>query len=361
MARKRKKSRRTFKSIRLKKPGLPPGSVVFDGQRKVEEVTIDSIHYDAENLIETRITDPSQIDPVRRKPGTMWLDVIGLHDTEMIDSLGGMFDLHPLVREDLVSTGQRPKVEFFDDYVYIVVKMVSWLDDGGLAVEQVSLVVGRGFVLSFQERPGDVFGPVRERLRSALGRIRTLESDYLAYALLDIIVDNYFVVLGSYGDQLDDLEEVILEDPTPENQAHLRDLRRDLITLRRAVWPVREVVASLERTESKLISAEVRPFFRDVNDHAVQILDIVESSRDVVGGLMDLYLSSLSNRMNEIMKVLTLFGTIFLPLSFLTGLYGMNFDDMPELHYRYGYPILLLVMTSVVVGLLYYFKRKNWL
>ncbi len=359
----KKNARHKPRRLRSKKPGLPPGSVIFDGERKVETATVNCIQFGPEFLKEFPVNSLDSVKAILEDEHVAWLDVVGLHNVELIEQVGTSVGIHPLIKEDIVSTGQRPKVEFYDDYIYIVVKMILFdhESDAGLSIEQVSLVVGDGFVVTFQERPGDVFEPVRERIRTGHGRVRKSGADYLAYAILDIIVDHYFIVLGTYSDLLDDLEDQILDDPAPARQSKLRDHRKELISLRRAVWPVREVVASLERTESPLLSTDVRPFYRDVHDHAVQILDIVESLRDVIGGLMDLYLSSLSNRMNEIMKVLTIFGSIFLPLSFMVGMYGMNFDNMPELHFRYGYPILIACMVAVASGLLVFFKRKDWL
>lgn len=355
------RTKKSGKRVVRKKPGLPPGSVIFDGVQKVESVEIDCIRYNVDKVEEFPIASPLEIDKAIVDGSITWVDIVGLHDSKLIEAIGKELDLDVLVTEDIASTGQRPKVEFFEDYAYVVVKMISMSPENRLSVEQVSIILGRNFVVTFQEREGDLFGPIRDRIRSGMGRIRRSGADYLSYAILDIIVDHYFVVLGNFSDVLDDLEDEIIDDPSPEKQTHLRDLRKELILLRRAVWPVRELVASLQRSEVEYIDTEIRPYFRDVHDHAVQILDVVESLRDVVGGLMDLYLSGLSNKMNEIMKVLTLFGSIFLPLSFMVGMYGMNFDHMPELHYRYGYPVLILVMVLVVCGLLLYFKRKKWL
>jgi magnesium transporter len=271
-------------------------------------------------------------------------------------------DVHLLTQEDIVSPGQRAKVEEFDGHAFVVARMVRYEPDvARLESEQVSLIVTDRVVISFQERTGDVFGPVRARLRAASGRIRERGGDYLAFALLDILVDHVFLVLETIGDEIEDLESEVVDDPSPKIQHRLRGLRTNLILLRRAIWPVRELLSTLARGDSAVFRPETQLFLRDAQDHAIQAVEVIESLREIVGGLADLYLSSLSHRMNDVMKVLTIIGTIFIPLSFVAGLYGMNFDSMPELHWQYGYPMALGLMGTVAGGLLIYFRVKKWI
>lgn len=351
---------------RAQKVGQMPGEVTFVGNAPEEPSQLSVIDYDAERLETSAPTSTEDLYPLRDLPTTSWINLDGVHDTERLQEIGKHFGLHPLVLEDIANTGQRPKVEAQEGYLFAVVKMLSYdAEEQALRAEQVSLAAGPGWLISFQERPGDVFDPVRRRLREGRGRIRRLGSDYLAYALLDVIVDHYFLVLEAFGDQTEALEGAIADDPSPRVQHQLNGLRRDLIFMRRAVWPVRELFLTLERDETfadeGLISEEVRPFLRDTYDHAVQVLDILESLRDVLSGLSDLYMSSLSHRMNEVMQVLTIIGTIFIPLTFIAGIYGMNFSYMPELGWHYAYFVALGAMAAIGGLLLLYFQRKGWL
>jgi magnesium transporter len=342
--------------------GLPPGSVVFVGEEKTEPIQFSVIDYTADHIDEGTLQKVDEVLPFRDSATTTWINVSGVHDEEVIRTIGAHFGLHPLIQEDIVHTGQRPKLETYDDHVYIVSKMLYHDDEKDqLRAEHVSFVLGGSYILSFQEDPGDVFEPVRERLRKGRSRIRTAGTDYLAYALLDVIVDHYFVILEELGERTEAIEEEVLDNPQPETQEHINDLRRDLIFMRRMTWPVRELLSQLERLESPLWTEDTRPFIRDTYDHAVQVLDLVESLRDVVGGLTDLYMTSISNRMNEIMKVLTIIGTIFIPLTFVAGVYGMNFEYMPELTIWYAYPVVMAGMAVLAVGLLLYFRRKEWI
>jgi magnesium transporter len=348
--------------LRKKHVGLPPGSVVFIGEEKTEPVRFSVIDYTDDALEETTLRDVGAVLPYRDSPTSTWINVSGVHDENTIRAIGEHFGLHPLIQEDIAHTGQRPKLETYDDHIYVVSKMLYHNDgDRHIRAEQVSFVLGGNYLLSFQEDPGDVFDPVRRRLREGRGRIRARGTDYLTYALLDVIVDHYFVVLEELGGRTEELEDEVLDDPQPETQERINDLRRDLIFMRRMTWPVRELLSQLERLDSPLWSEDTRPFVRDTYDHAVQVLDLVESLRDVTGGLTDLYMTSLSNRMNEIMKVLTIIGTIFIPLTFIAGIYGMNFEYMPELTVWYGYPAAVAVMAIIAGGLLLYFRRKKWI
>ena len=345
-----------------KKIGLPPGELVFIGEEPDEAARLSLLAYDADHLDARPLPALDELGALPEAPAVTWINLDGVHDVQLVERLGERFGLHPLVLEDIVNTGQRPKAEDHDDFFFATLKMMRVGAEGrALPSEQVSLVVGPNYVLSFQERPGDVFDPVRDRLRAGRGRIRRAGAGYLAYALLDVIVDNYFAVLEHFGEQTEALEEEVLGDPGPEVQHQINHLRRSLISTRRAIWPVRELLATLDRSDSPLIASETHRFLRDVYDHAVQVIDILESLREVLAGLNDLYMSSLSNRMNEVMKVLTIIGTIFIPLTFVAGIYGMNFDHMPELHAEYGYPIALAAMLALALVLVVFFRRKGWL
>ena len=341
---------------------MPPGSVVFIGEKPAEPVRGSVLHY-AADVLDERDLDLTDLAPdYRRTDALSWIHVQGIHDADVVRTLGNHFGLHPLVQEDIVNTHQRPKLEVFEDHLFAVLKRVE-VDshDTGVRAEQVSLIAGPGYVLSFQETTDTPFETVRQRIRNGRGRIREAGADYLAYALLDVLVDQYFVAVDAFGTRTEALEDEILETPTDQTQQALNALRRDLVAMRRMTWPVRDMLSQMERVEVPFWHDATRPFIRDAHDHAVQVLELVESTRDVVNGLTDLYMTSLSNRMNEIMKVLTIIGTIFIPLTFIAGIYGMNFAYMPELEYTYAYPIAMAVMATVAGLLLIYFRRKEWI
>lgn len=343
-----------------KKAGLPPGSVIYVGEQRVSKTALDVIDYDEKELVEKHLDKVEDALDYKSKASTTWLNVIGLHDTRIIETLGEHYGIHPLVQEDIVNTAQRPTTEEFPDQLFISLKMLSY-DQGKILSEQVSIIQGANFVISFQEAPGDVFDPVRERIRGGRWRIRKHGSDYLSYALIDSVVDHYFIVLESIGDRIEKLEEQLSTAPAPEALSTIHSLKRELIELRKSVWPLREVINKLQKSDSPLIKKQTRIYFSDVYDHTIQVIDTIESYRDMVSGLLDLYLSQSSNRMNEIMKVLTIFAAIFIPLTFIAGIYGMNFDIMPELRLPFGYAGVWLVFILVGVGMLAYFKRKGWL
>ncbi len=345
-----------------KPAGLAPGTLAWVGEHRVDDVVITIMDYDAEHVTERRVDAVDDCAGFRQSPTRTWINIDGLHDTGLLAHIGEQYGLHPLVLEDILHTSQRPKLEDYGDYLYIVCRMLTAdADSVHIASEQISLIVGDTFVLSFQEKPGDVFDPVRERIRHGKGRIRTAGPDYLAYALLDAVVDNYFVLLETYGERIEDLEAALLENPDVGLVQSIHQQKREMIVVRRSVWPLREVVAAIDRGESDLVDSATIPFFRDVYDHVIQVADIVESYRDILMGLQDLYLSSISNRMNEVMKVLTIISTIFVPLTFVVGIYGMNFRWMPELEWRWGYPVVWLISGSIALGMLIFFRRKRWL
>jgi magnesium transporter len=346
---------------RSRKAGLPPGTVVYNGEARQRNVGITIFDYDEENVFEKSAEGIEEVFSFRDTATVTWINVDGIHDTSIIESLGAHFGIHPLVQEDIVSTGQRPKFEDFDDYFFIVLKMMSYDDTKDeIGSEQVSLVVGSNFVISFQEHAGDVLDPVRDRIRQRKGRVVKMGPDYLAYSLLDVIIDNYFLILEKIEDRVESMEEDLLGNPSLDTLHAIQRSKRDMIYLRKSIWPLREAINKFDRSESKLISKQTRVFLRDVYDHTIQVIDTVESLRDMVSGMLDMYMSSASNRMNEVMKVLTIIATIFIPLTFIAGIYGMNFEFMPELGVRWAYPVVWGVMGLVGFVMLAFFKRKNW-
>jgi magnesium transporter len=344
-----------------RKAGLPPGTLIHIGERKAEKTRITIIDYDEAQFEEKEAKKIEECFPFKDKPTVSWINIDGIHQVEIIEKLGSHFGLHPLLLEDILNTEQRPKMEDFGDYIFVVLKMLYYNGEKDeIEAEQVSLILGSNFVISFQEREGDVLDPVRERIRKGKGRIRKAGADYLAYALLDAIVDNCFLILETIGERIEDTEQQLATNPIPETLQLIRKLKKGMIILRKSIWPLREVVSGLERGESVLIHESTGAYLRDVYDHTIQVIDTVESFRDMVSGMLDIYLSSISNKMNEVMKVLTIFAVIFIPLTFVAGIYGMNFEFMPELGWQWGYPMILIVMASIAAGMLGYFRRKRW-
>jgi len=348
---------------RSKKAGLPPGSLVHIGEKKGDKAKIAILDYDEAHVQEKEVETIEECYIFKDQPTVTWINVDRIDDVKMIERLGECYGLHPLVLEDILNTDQRPKLEDYGEYSYIVLRMLHYQDRSGqIESEQISLILGRNFVFSFQEgKEGDVFGPLRERIRNNKGRIRKLKADYLAYALLDAVVDQYFLIMEKLGERIEVLEEELVARPKTDTLREIHNLKREMIFLRKAVWPLREVIGGLERGESSLIQDPTRIYLRDVYDHTIQVIDSIETFRDMVSGMLDIYLSSISNRLNAVMKVLTIIATIFMPLTFLAGVYGMNFKHMPELEWRWGYPALWLVMIAIGVSMLVYFRKKKWL
>jgi magnesium transporter len=347
---------------RMETVGTAPGSLVIDPSAAESDVYL--THYDSETLVERPLTDVALVKKELERGGVTWINVVGLGSATILKQLAAQFHLHPLAMEDVVNVHQRPKVDRYGEQLFITLRM----DARGpqLRTEQVSLFVGRGFVITFLEDPGDCFDSVRRRLRESDGIIRRRGADYLAYALLDAAVDSYFPLLETFGDQLDALEDEVLLTPTPAAVARIHEAKHQLRTLRRIIWPLRDAMNELARDASTVVADETRVYFRDLYDHTVQIIDIVETYREIGSDLIDLYLSSQSNRMNEIMRVLTVISTIFMPLSFIVGVYGMNFNtdspwNMPELNWTFGYPIIWALLLAVSAGFLVYFYRRGWL
>ena len=345
-----------------KKAGMSPGSLVHVGEQKIDKARISVMNYDQDRLEEKELKRIEESYAYKNTPPVTWINIDGLHDVELIEKVGTHFGIHSLTLEDIVNTGQRPKVEDFEDYIYLVFKMLRFDETTGhIASEQVSLILGPHYLVSFQEAEGDVFNFVRERIRKGRVRIRKSGPDYLAYALIDAVVDHYFLILEKIGEKIELFEDRVHAEPTPEILQNIHALKREIIYFRKQVWPVREVLNVWQKTESPLMQEAHKVFISDVYDHTIQVIDTIESFRDIIAGMMDLYLSTVSNRMNEVMKVLTIMATIFIPLTFVAGIYGMNFKFMPELEWRWSYPVLWILLIGIFVSMLFYFKRKKWL
>ncbi len=347
---------------RARKLGLPPGTPVHVGERRADKALITVIDYNETELVEKELESVEECATFKARPTVTWINVDGVHDISIIESIGEQFGVHPLVLEDIASTGQRPKMEEYDDHLFLVLRMLSYsARTEKVEAEQVSIILGGNLVISFQERRGDVFDPVRERIRAAKGRIRKMGSDYLVYSLMDAIVDNYFVICEKLGEKIEPVQETLVGDPSPGVLHRVHVLKGEVLSLRKSVWPLREVISGLERAEVPFFQKETRLYLRDVYDHTIQVIDAIEMYRDMIAGMVDLYLSSVSNRMNEVMKVLTIIATIFIPLTFVAGVYGMNFAHMPELGWRWGYPAVLVLMLAIAVGMLLHFRRRGWI
>lgn len=346
---------------RSKKIGLAPGTLIHIGEKKIDQLKIELFDYDDVHFESKVVQTIDECFPFKDKASVTWINIDGLHEIETIEKIGIHFDIHPLILEDILHTGQRPKFEDFGNYIYIVLRMFSYEKNATIKEEQISFILGTNFVISFQEDIGDVFDPVRDRIKSGRFQIKKRKADYLVYSLMDAVVDNYFIVLEKLGEKIEAFEEQLLEHPTPTILQSIHQLRRQLITLRKSIWPLREVVNEMERGESSLFEQSTIIYLRDIHDHTIQVIDTIETYRDMVSGMLDIYLSSMSNRMNEVMKVLTIIATIFIPLTFIAGIYGMNFEFMPELKWRWGYPLIWFIMLIVALGMLFYFYRKKWL
>lgn len=344
-----------------KKIGMPPGSLVHVGQQKLDKARTTSYRYN-ETSVEELHGNTALSAHTEKHPGSiLWINIDGLHDVDLIKQIGSDYKLHPLVLEDVLNTTQRPKLEDFNDYLFLVIKMLQLTDSGDVENEQVSIVLGHDFVISFQEREGDLFDPIRLRLMQGNGRVRKMGADYLLYLLLDAVVDNYFVLLEQLGDRIEVMEDNLIENPQQELLQKIYELKREIMSIRRATWPLRETVNGLDRSENELLTSEVAHFLHDLYDHTIQVIDTVETTREMVSAMLDIYLSSVSNKMNEVMKVLTVFAAIFIPLTFFAGVYGMNFAHIPELGWKWAYPAWWICMLLLGGGLVIYFKKKKWI
>jgi magnesium transporter len=347
---------------KTEKAGLPPGTPVYVGERKAETTKISVFEYDEAGCSEKQLESVGDCTTYKKSSGVVWINIDGINDISVVEAVGKLFSIHPLVQEDIVNTNQRPKIEEYTGYLFAIVKMLyEEPRSHAIQAEQVSIVVTPKIVISFQEREGDVFSPVRERLRSGKGLVRSRGSDYLAYCLIDAIVDHYFLILENLENRIMSLEDQVVDDPQPPVMQSIHSLKNDLAFLRRSLWPLREMLSRVERERLPLIHKDTLPFLRDVYDHAIRIIEILESFHEIVSGLMDVYLTSISNRMNNVMKVLTIIATIFIPLTFIAGVYGMNFQHMPELAWRWSYPAVWGLMVLVIIGMVIFFKRRKWL
>ncbi|MDH5190987.1 MAG: magnesium/cobalt transporter CorA [Gammaproteobacteria bacterium] len=345
-----------------RKTGMSPGSLVYVGEMTGEGTHISVIDYDKQKIEERAVHSVEEILPYRERDTITWVNVSGLENTGLIESFGQAFNIHPLVLEDILNTHQRPKFEEYDDYLFIVLKSLSQNKGGAsVAAEQICILLLNNFVFTFKEQKDDLFQPVRSRIDNSKGRIRNLGADYLVYTLVDTIVDRNFVILESISDVIEQVEDELLDNPEKETLATIQQTKRSLISIRRMVSPLRDLISSLLRSDSRLIDEKTHIYFRDVQDHVLRITETLESYRDMLSGLLDIYISSVSNKMNEVMKVLTVFASIFIPLTFIAGIYGMNFEYMPELKWKWAYPVLLGLFLVIPVVLLIYFKKKKWL
>jgi magnesium transporter len=350
---------------RSKKSGLPPGTLVHIGEEKTDRMRTTLITYNPETFQEKQLDGLEHVNEVMPEPkpeGVTWINTEGVHDLEAIEGMGMCFGIHPLTLEDIANTEQRPKVEEYEDYIFLVLKSFDYAEsDQDLGMDQMSLILKPGMVISFEEKSSEIFNPVRERIRSGKGRIRKEGSDYLAYCLIDAVVDHYFSVLEKFGEAIENLQEELIKHPTRTTLQAIHLMKRQMIVFRRSIWPLREAVGSLVRGEYGAVQKTTLVYLRDVYDHIIHVIDSIEAYREMLTGMMDLYLSSISNRMNEIMKVLTVIATIFMPLTFIAGVYGMNFEYMPELKWFWGYPAVLTLMAAIAGCMLVYFRRKKWI
>tara|TARA_R110002050_G_scaffold16019_2_gene49128 strand:+ start:226046 stop:227137 length:1092 start_codon:yes stop_codon:yes gene_type:complete len=354
--------------IRTKKPsklhrkmGQAPGTVTYMGQREGVETIVSVINYDENDFNVNATNSLQEINDFKNSKLTSWIDVTGISDERYIDDLGKIFGLNSLVLEDVVNPQQRPKIDEYEDYIFGVFKMLYLDENQEIVSEHVALILLENSVVVFQELKDDVFNGVRARIKSKSGRIRTRGADYLFFALLDAVVDNYFVILEHINQRIEGLEDEVYDNPNPDVAHRIQDLKKEVLKVRRQIVPVKEIIGRLEDSESHLISKDTKLFLRDVKDHCIEINESLQIYREMSMSLMEMYMSNMSNKMNEVMKVLTIMASIFIPLTFIAGVYGMNFDNIPELHMQYGYPMVWGVMIAMFIAMLFYFKRKKWL
>lgn len=345
------------------KLGLPPGSLIHVGEIHHTETRMTIVDYSTENFEEKQIQSVDEILKYKDSDTNTWVIIEGLSNVDIIEKIGSMFEIHQLVLEDILNTHQRPKFEEYDDYLYIVLKyLLSEDEEFTVIYEQISLLVLKNFVFMFKEKADDIMQPVIQRIKSAKNRFRSSESDYLAYAILDTVVDQNFILIDNLDDAVTLIEDDLLaSEPSVNTVNTIQKLKREMISIRRNISPLRELMAAMLRSDTELIHEKTHIYLRDVSDHAIRVTESIESYRDILSGLLDIYISSVSNKMNEVMKVLTVFASIFIPLTFLAGIYGMNFEYMPELKWKWAYPVLWLVFITVTYGLLHYFKKKKWI
>ena len=344
------------------KAGLPPGSLVHVGKKFHDTTMITVLDYDEKAFTEREVHSIDECCLMKGSLSATWIDIVGIHDVQLLEELGTLFGLHPLILEDILNTDQRPKIEDNGDYIYVVLRSFNGanrITDG--TSEQISIILGPRFVISLREREGKLLEPIQERIRAGKGRIRKMGADYLAHAIIDAVVDNYFLILERIGEDIEAIEEPLVSNPTNDTLNKIQGLRKEMILLRKSVWPLREVISNLERSESALIQDSTNIYFKDIYDHTIQVIDSTETYREMLSGMLDIYLSSMSNKMNQVMKMLTIIATIFMPLTFLAGIYGMNFEYMPELKWRFGYALLWVIFLTTAIVMIIYFRRKKWM
>jgi len=342
--------------------GQIPGTLVYTGKKSDKDFHVECIDYTKTDIVESALLNIEDAINYKETDSVTWINVNGLKHIDQIENIGKQYELHPLVLEDIVNTTQRPKIDEYDKYLFLVLKMLYYDKDENIVIEQVSFVLGKNYVITFQESEDDVFDAIRERLRFSNGRIRGLKSDYLMYALIDAVVDNYFSIIETLGNKIEDLETELFAGQAKDSiNIDVQQLKREILKVRRAIFPLREIINRIEKGEHPLIYERTITYYRDIYDHLIQVSENIDIYREMIWGLMDMYMTTMSNKMNEVMKVLTIMSSIFIPLTFLAGIYGMNFEFIPELKYRHGYFVLLGVMLLLFIGLLFYFKRKKWL
>jgi len=342
--------------------GTPPGTLIYSGDRRSDKGKITVTTYHVDGLEEKSARTVKQAAKLLKKPGVKWINVYGLHNIKLMEEIGKEFEIHPMILEDLVNTEQRPRADEQDDYLSVVMKALSYNPrKRTIHDEHIGIVLGKNFVISFQEKKADTFESVRENLRKNKGRIRKMGADYLAYVLIDTVIDGYFVVLDKIGEKIEDAEEELVDDPSERTLHAIQQLKKDMLILRKAIWPMREVMGRLQRREPGRFRESTEIYLKDLYDHVAQVADTIDTFNNMLTNMLDVYLSSISNKTNEVMKVLAIFSTIFMPLTFLTGLYGMNFRFMPELEWEFGYFTILGVMAVLAVVMIWFYKKMEWI
>ena len=344
-----------------KKAGQPPGTLVYTGKTRDYKMKITVLDYNERQFQEKTFKKIEEYKEFEDKDTVTWINVEGIYDVDTVEQIGKYFDIHQMLMEDIVNVQQRSKIDSMEESILIVIKKISIENKASeIEKEQISLVLGRNYVISFHEKTDDIFNPIRERIRKESCAIRKMGADYLAYTLVDVIVDNYFVVLDEIGEMIEDVETELIANTTAKTLQSIHRLRKEVMFLRSSIWPLREIYTKLDRLETKLIQPATAIYFRDLHEHIIEVIEIIETYRDIIYGMMDIYISIVSNKTNEVMKVLTIISTIFIPLTFIVGIYGMNFAYMPELQWRYGYPGIIIIMALISLFMLAYFKRKEW-
>ncbi|PSG88793.1 magnesium/cobalt transporter CorA [Aurantibacter aestuarii] len=345
-----------------KQLGQAPGTLIYTGEKEKTKLFIESFDYTPDQVIEKELATVEDVFKYKQTDSISWINLNGLNHITEIEKLGDHYNLHPLVLEDIVNTSQRPKIDDYNDYIFLVAQMMYYDADEQIVNEQISFILGKNYVLTFQEAEGDVFDMLRDRIRNGKGRVRQHGSDYLLYALIDSIVDHYYAIIETMGNKVEELEDQLFEGIREEEITNeIQTLKREILKIRRAIFPLREIINRIEKSESSLIEEKTQRYFSDVYDHVIQISETIEIYREMIWSLMDMYMTNISNKMNEVMKVLTIIATIFIPLTFIAGIYGMNFEYIPELQLKNGYFYIWGLMILIFIGMLYYFKRKKWL